>query len=59
MRRAVADGVKICTGLSAPSKIGPKAAEPVAVFSQLKAILAASNVGKISKFAAPFKVLNG
>ena len=45
-RRTLADGVRMCTGRAAPSRIGPIVTPPpAAVFSRLKAMLAASSVG--------------
>ena len=55
MRRTVADGVRMCTGLATPSRIGPSVTPPpAAAFSRLNAMFAASSVGMISRFASPF-----
>ena len=46
----------MCTGRAAPSRIGPIVMpSPAAVFSRLKAILAASSVGMIRRFASSFR----
>ena len=43
----------MCTGLAAPSRIGPTVMPlPAAFLSRLKAMLAASRVGKISRLAS-------
>src|SRR5258706_15073827 len=56
MRLTVAEEVRICTGRAAPSRIGPMVMpSPAAVFSRLKAILAASKVGMIRRLASSFK----
>src|SRR5438034_4219221 len=53
-RRTVADGVRMCTGRAAPSRIGPMVTPPPeAVFSRLKAMFAASSVGITRRFASP------
>jgi hypothetical protein len=53
MRRTVAVAVRICTGLAEPSSMGPMVMpSPAAVLSRLKAMLAASRVGKISRLAS-------
>ena len=53
--RTLADGVRMCTGRAAPSRIGPTVTPPpLAVLSRLKEMFAASSVGMISRFASPF-----
>src|SRR6185437_4269863 len=56
MRRTVADGVRMCTGFAAPSRIGPTVMPyPPTVFRRLNAMFAASRVGITSRFASPFR----
>src|SRR6185369_2829742 len=55
MRRTVAEGVRICTGRAAPSRIGPMVTlSEEAILSRLKEMLAASSVGITSRLASPF-----
>src|SRR3954468_5839328 len=54
MRRTVAEGVRMCTGRAAPSRIGPTVTPPpAAVLRRLNEMLAASSVGMMSRFASP------
>ena len=46
MPRAVTDGVSTCAGSAAPKRIGPICRPSAAVFSRLKAMLAASSDGR-------------
>ena len=56
MRRVVAVGVKIWTGLAAPKRIGPIVTLlPEVAFNKLNEILAASKFGIINRFAEPLK----
>src|SRR5204862_2414201 len=60
MRRTVADGVRMCTGLAAPSKTGPIAMPPpAACLSRLYEMFAASMFGSTSRLASPVSVLPG
>ena len=59
MPRAVTLGTTTWIGLDIPSSIGPTGRPSAAAFSTLKEMLAASNVGMISRFAAPFSRLSG
>src|SRR4051794_1852753 len=60
MRRTVADGVRMCTGLAAPSNTGPIAMPPpAAVFSRLYEMLAASMFGHTRRLASPDSVVSG
>ena len=52
--RTVTDGVTMCTGDAAPSRIGPTATPPEVTFSRLKAMFAASRPGAMRRLAAPF-----
>ena len=54
MPRAVTDGVSTCAGSAVPSSIGPTCRPSAAVFSRLKAMLAASSDGQITRLAASF-----
>ena len=54
MRRTVALGLRMCTGLVAPSRIGPTVTPlPAATFSTLNRMLAASSDGITKRFALP------
>ena len=48
------DGVTICATLLTPSNVGPIAKPPPSAFTMLKAMLAASRLGMISKLALPW-----
>src|SRR5262245_1909412 len=53
MRRALAVGVRMCTALAAPSRIGPTVMpSPPATFRMLNAILAASTFGMMRRLAS-------
>src|SRR5881628_1040352 len=53
-RRTVADGVRMCTGRAAPSRIGPMVTPPPpAVLSRLNEMFAASRFGMMRRFASP------
>src|SRR4029453_1231764 len=52
--RTVADGVKMCTALATPSKMGPSVTPPPDDdLSRLNAMFAASTVGMMRRFACP------
>ena len=52
-RRTVAEGVRMCTGRAAPSRIGPMVTPPPeAVFNRLNEMFAASSEGMMSRFAS-------
>src|SRR5260221_3055685 len=56
MRRTVAVGVRMCTGLAAPSRIGPTVMPaPPTTFSRLNEMLAASSVGMMRRLASPLR----
>ena len=55
MPRAVTDGVTTWAGLASPIRIGPTATELVTALTRLKAMLAASRLGKINRLASPVK----
>ena len=60
IRRTVADGVRMCTGALAPSRMGPIVTPwPPVIFSTLNRMLAASRFGQISTLAAPLSVESG
>src|SRR5476651_266734 len=60
MARTVADAVSTCTGLAAPSSIGPIVMLlPAAVLSRLYEMFAASMFGSTSRFASPSSVDSG
>ena len=48
--RTVIDGVTMCAGRAAPSRIGPTATLPETTLSRLKAMFAASRLGMMSRF---------
>ena len=55
-RRTVAEGVRMCAGRAAPSRIGPTVTPwPPVIFSTLKRMLAASRFGQISRLASPLQ----
>ncbi|MNN43257.1 hypothetical protein D3C81_1574830 [compost metagenome] len=50
----------MCTGLAAPSRIGPTVTPcPPVILSRLKAMLAASSVGMTSRLALPASLVFG
>src|SRR5574337_1916167 len=59
-RRTVAEGVRMCTAFAAPSRMGPMdTPSPLAVFTKLKAMLAASRFGITIRLASPLRVESG
>ena len=59
MPRAVTDGVRTCAGRAVPSSIGPTCSPSAAVFSRLKAMLAASRFGRSAGWPHPSAASSG
>ena len=53
--REVTDGVRMCAGLSVPSRIGPTCSASIMVLAMVSAMLAESRFGNTSRLASPFR----